>query len=521
MRDLEVKVRFCGGNMAALIRQLLEKGPFPAFSQAHRKLVIQALSIEEIIDAAALEAAHDVNREKAARFSAIHLTHCLTAIGALAHNLEKLPASAQGVLDEAARHLNEATAELYEVLDRPDFSVEGGRNLQCRTALRLLEESLIRNPSSDSIQVMACLNRMNEIASHMEWMAHYWRRFHQDTGEALPALPPIAYHRDYKGAAINGVRTTLIVLLCAAFWIATASHYGEQLIFVVTANCCLVCSRPNPAAASLGFLYGSLWVLIPCFVFNFFLMPYLTSPVLLAFFMGLMFLPGFLALGAPAPMVAATGMSYLIFFCNQVSPLNHTLYDVVLFLNSGLMLVTANVVTILVFNLILPVRPGKEVERLLRTFLRDVRMQARTDVGAVPRSVWETRMYDRMLRLISQVGPSGERSEKLLRAAFGLLQIGTDIIELRGLLRSQSLEPQIHEAIRQALRAVAELGNDFEGQMNVLGESLLHLSAGGNLSSETRREQWRAASAVHEIVHLLTHHHEFIIPHLRAGEAAA
>jgi uncharacterized membrane protein YccC len=299
-------------------------------------------------------------------------------------------------------------------------------------------------------------------------------RIHQELTQLYEALAPFAawrmgrppYHggqrltafKDYATALRNGVRSLIAVVLGGVFVYVTAWPSGPTLLVVLAASCALLSGAPSAAAASIDFAKGITLSTVVAFVWEFAFLPHLSGFPLL--FLTIMPVLAIAIIGTTKPRYALLSLGFMIFFITQLGIADAMSYNVVSFLNSGIAFTLGAWMTVLVFRVILPPNPMRDVRRLTRRIRRATERLIRSGGGHRGRRDWlgwlvnHNQMMQRLfLRL--QVNPA-LRSQAIGDCG-ALLIIAQEALRLQSILRGLDLpETEAMEALR-ALRRLGRL----------------------------------------------------------------
>ena len=63
-------------------------------------------------------------------------------------------------------------------------------------------------------------------------------------------IVPVRFHRDYRGALRNGLRSMLTIVLAGLFWLGTGWPHGDMMLLVLAPYCALLATAPDPVAGA-------------------------------------------------------------------------------------------------------------------------------------------------------------------------------------------------------------------------------------------------------------------------------
>jgi uncharacterized membrane protein YccC len=120
---------------------------------------------------------------------------------------------------------------------------------------------------------------------------------------------------------------------------------------------------------------------------------------------------------------------------------------------------------------------------------------------------WETRMYDRVNRLLDPLNPSGTNTDEWLEAGLGALTLGNEILRLRLWLASEKLSAQLGEPVQKTIQAFSHFRRDpprAAAEVKARIEQMAPLDPG---RGDAMRRVWaRMTGALVEIDVYLSHH---------------
>jgi len=291
------------------------------------------------------------------------------------------------------------------------------------------------------------------------------------------------FHLDWRGATINGLRATLATWIAGAVWILTAWPYGWMMVMMVVPNAGLLAMRDHPEKDSVEFLKGCTAATLLGWVSLMYLLPLFDSFAGLSLVLGpILFLAVLLSVH---PATAFIGVGISVFYLTLLTPSNPMVYNASLFLNNALPTLGGAVLSMMVYRIVLPNDPRGHVRAMIRVMRRDILDLLNRDVTP---NDWETRMHDRMIRMIGRMRAAEMTHAELIRGGFAALRIGREVIRARrlhagfppGSLPDRLIEPSRH--------ALARLDRSPRAAVRAL-----RLSANGLLSVAAQEQPDRAA----------------------------
>ena len=273
-------------------------------------------------------------------------------------------------------------------------------------------------------------------------------------GARLRRLP----YLDWSSAGRNGLRGGLVTLLGGLFWYVTQWPAGPTLLSYLVPAACLLSTNPSASQASVNFAIGTLLAIPASVLAQVFLLPQIDGFPLLWGGLCLCLAPGIWLQFHPRHGLRAFG--YVVFFNAMVSIRNPITFDDIALLNTWDAFALGMVCLVLVFRVLLPVNPSREVARLAGSLGRAVERLARPGASRRPMAweTWQNRQMQKILRLLQrmqqvpgldQVGP--------LQAAFAAVALGRVVLTLQALRREPMLGTDGHDAVLRALGAMRRL----------------------------------------------------------------
>ncbi len=283
---------------------------------------------------------------------------------------------------------------------------------------------------------------------------------------------PLPY-LDWTAALRNGMRGGLVTLLGGLFWYVTQWPSGPTLLSYLVPAACLLSTNPSASQASVSFAIGTLLAIPASLGAQVFLLPQIAGFPLLWGSLCLCLAPGIWLQFHPRHGLRAFG--YVVFFNAMVNIHNPITFDDIALLNTWEAFTVGVVCLVVVFRVLLPVDPSREVARLAASLGRSVERLARPHArhGPAVWEAWQNRQMQKILRLVQrmqqvpgldQVGP--------LQAAFAAVALGRVVLTLQALRSEPALGEAGHHAVLQALAALRRLRASPERAAAAMGAAV-------------------------------------------------
>src|SRR5216683_4574690 len=309
---------------------------------------------------------------------------------------------------------------------------------------------------------------------------------------------------DWLPALINGGRALVVIGSVALFWIVTGWPGGSGAITFAAIVVLLLGPLADKAyGAALLFTVGAALSLVIAAIVEFAVLPGLGTESFAAFSLviGACLVPiGALLAHARQPLQVGLFTGMTIQFMPLLAPTNPMNYDLLVYYNTGLAIITGCAVGALSFRLFPPLSTAFRTRRLLALTLRDLRHLA---MGHTHND-WEGCVRG---RLVAMPDPATPLQRAQLLAA---LSVGSEIIRLRDSARR--LAPDL---------ADGALGSaDLEGALTALAQgkcalATAHLSrldemlAGGADEADGAQTVLRARASILALWETLNDHAEY------------
>jgi uncharacterized membrane protein YccC len=166
---------------------------------------------------------------------------------------------------------------------------------------------------------------------------------------------------------------------------------------------------------------------------------------------GLFLFPLGLLMANPSTNIMAISFSFI--FLNLVQPTNPMTYDLAGTLNFALATQVGVLFGTLAYILIFPPDPQAARRYVTYRIRRGLEWLALIEPVPATSSSWETRMYDRVIRLNDPQNLSGTPTDEWLDAGLEALTLGNEILRLRRWLETERLSTELNAAVKKIIDA--------------------------------------------------------------------
>ncbi|MGC4014107.1 MAG: FUSC family protein [Luteolibacter sp.] len=440
-RDVEVEARALASQGVAWSAKVLEKTTPEPLAYNHG-LLIQIADLNSFCENAAVESSAIRQRLGAVR----RLVSAVLALVSSTRAIERLNAPADLERRGKAVRLLRAAAELIGKDDIPSGQAIAFRHLMPA------DDDLPEDPTT-AVETAWKRDRLEEIADGLDRIATELDVIRMGPKTRHPA-PPLVFHRDWTKAFSTGWRTLLACLITGGLWIGLDWH-GGAIAFIFTALATSIFgNHPLPTAGMRRFSTGVsaaavtfiLWKALPFSAAGF--------GTTLGVVVALTFLGAIALANNVQP-----GMDYNANVSQLMLGPSAAATGALAALISGLDLLAGLGIAYAAFAWA-PDREARRGARLAASILGDTRRLAQGR-WQPHRHKWEATLYDRLYQ--SGLASAGSKvcGDGLRHCLLGL-DMGLEILRLRGLLGADSLSPGERPIVQDALRL---LGADIpEGQ---------------------------------------------------------
>jgi uncharacterized membrane protein YccC len=256
-------------------------------------------------------------------------------------------------------------------------------------------------------------------------------------------------------AVASGLRATLVTLVVAVFWLASAWPSGATMVLIAATVCALAAASASPARMAIQMAIGTGIAAVAGSFVTFVLYPNLDGFILL----GAALTP-FLMFGvylSTRKQTAGIGVGYCIFFCFLAGPDNVIQYDPTAFINNAIAIIVGMIAVAVAFAVVLPTE-APWLRRLLLTELRgQVVIACSRRIGNLSNR-FESGARDLFSQITALSAGQHDLQHENLQWLFAVLEVGHAVIDIRHEIHL--LKPAGRDAARAECRTSVARGLD-------------------------------------------------------------
>jgi len=475
--------------------------------QIGRKLIFELIALNTLIEYAAAESATFRLQANQARSLLAHIFSLISARRALDAHLNRRGWPRHAPLENFHSVILDFLNEMPQRLDHGAIDDLITGLVEVHQQLKLLQPEEEIGPSEELVSKRFVIDCMDDLLDHLEGALKDWRDILYGNWKDSPSLW-LNFHRDIRAAWINGLRSFIAVCAIGAFWIGSAWDHGTLALVYVAVFMSLFSALPHPDKVGWTFFKAGVLAVIAGLLCKYFVLATGSGFEYLTVALGLFFVP--LALVMANPSMAAPSLGFAFVFCYVVRLDNQMTYDLTDSLNTSLAILTGVLFGTLSYTLIFPADPKAARRYVTYRIRRGLEDMAR--LNPIPDSCsWETRMYDRVIRLYDPENPSGTTTDEWLEAGLGAITLGNELLRLRGWLETEKHSGDIQSASKNVIDA---FGSFFSDPLLTVTEVKHRIQIMARLDPGTghrERRSWaRILGALEEIDVYLSRHPRLI-----------
>jgi uncharacterized membrane protein YccC len=431
--------------------------------QIGRKLIFDLIALNTLIEYAEAESGDFRLHANQARGLLAHIFGLISARRALDTHLVRCGWPKHAALEIFHSVIIDFLNEMPEQLDHGSIDELIANLDDVHRQLDILQPEEEIGSSGELVSKRFVIDRMGDLLNHLEGALKDWRDILSGNWKRRPSLS-LNFHRDLRAAWINGLRAFIAVSAMGAFWIASAWDYGTLALVFVSVLLSLFSALPHPDQIGWNFFKAGLLATFFALICKFFVLTTGSGFEFLTVALGLFFVP--LALVMANPSMAAPALSFAFVFCYVVRPDNAMVYDLDDSLNTALAVLTGVLFGTLSYTLLFPPNPQAARHYVTYRIRRGLEEIAR--LNPIPHfCFWETRMYDRVIRLYDPENLSGTSTDEWLEAGLGAITLGNEILRFRHWLETEKHSGELKATIEDVVDA---FGSFFSKPQHVVAE---------------------------------------------------
>jgi uncharacterized membrane protein YccC len=387
-------------------------------------MVADMFMLDDLLELSAAESKDIALREVGVREGMAALFMALVG----ATELEASSGEVHPLLEQANIIIDKALHEADAALKSGPGSVATAR-LCVNTArhdLRKLAEQAEDLEALEMSEVRITLEQLVELLENLQSALIGLSRLHSPKPHSVRRR--FRFHRDYRAAIDNGLRTVLATLASSALWVVLGWQSDALMLPIISAYTVLLALMGNPAAISFEFAKGTAIAIVVAFLFKFFLLPHIDGfPLLLG-----MLVPFWMAgiYATTKLKYTAAGLGYVVAFNTLVGATNTMTFDVASYLNQAAHWLVGVAVVTLCFRILIPRNPAKDAQRIGLAILEDVRWLA--SAAKIPdRLAWEHLQHHRLSRIALTMKGNPAGVKRTVEGGLAALHVGRAILRIR------------------------------------------------------------------------------------------
>ena len=478
---LRLRLRTCLAEMARYSAGALRGEDEAALDDLHRQLIADSQMLDTLRAYAVVEAPVLRRRNRLVRRLIGDMLSAMSSARTIRAHVRPDETPLRPLLLQVAAAFEEI-ARQRAALERPGPWLEPLRAAEAAIAGR---QAQLQGGSDADVASAALLGALAELVSAtMHAIAAFGVFVTGKGGETRPPTKaPLAVHRSPKLAFRNSVRTAIAVLALSALWQLSGWREGAGMVAVVAAITSLFGTRLNAYDLSLRFLRGTAYAVPLAFLTGHLLLPRLPGFWDLAAVVTPILVVAGLAMARTSLVAVATG--FAVMYLALLNPRSVMVYDPDGFAVLAIAVMAGLAVCVLVLKLVLPPRPGDEIQQLIgaiRTDLARLCVEQRRPA----KLVFESRMYDRVNQLLPRLELVGPHADEVLDGSLAALTLGLEIVRLRGRRQDRPLSTGAQGLLDDMLARLSKLlsepgadkaASDLAAQMRTTAETLAGTAA--------------------------------------------
>ncbi len=460
-----------------------------------RKLITELIALNSLIEFAAAESANFRRQEKRARRILAHIFSLISSRRSLDDHLERSGWPEHAALEIFHEVILDFLNEMPNRLERGEIDglIDGLHEVHAQ--LRLLRPDQAGTLSDEVVSERIVIDRLEDLVRHLEGALEEWRNLLAGRVDNDPPVN-LNFHRDLRAAWINGLRAFLAVCATGAFWIGSAWDHGPLALVFVSVLMSLFSAHPHPDRVGWTFFRAGL---VACFigmVYKFYFLPMGSGFEWLGLTLGVILVPLGLVMANPATAPAAGAFSFV--FVNMVRPFNPMTYDLADTMNNALAIQIGILFGTFSYLLIIPPDPLAARRYVTYRIRRGLGWLAVVEPVPDSPTHWETRMYDRIMRLNDPANPSATPTDAWLDAGLEALTLGNEILRLRSWLEHEKLSPALRASAEKVIAAFGRFLPEPEHAVAEVRRQIAELSRLDPGANQPNRRHWTRLLGAYE-----------------------
>lgn len=313
-----------------------------------------------------------------------------------------------------------------------------------------------------------------------------------DTGRPQPRFP-FVLHRDWIGAREAMIRAGSTMLLMGALWVATGLSVGPYLLLGTAIMTSVFSTFDNPSQIMRSIILGQVLGVIGALACRWLVWPLASNELELV----LLIMP-FIVLGTPLfshsrTMIAATDYNMVMLLLLQPAfPLTQTFGQS---LAIAIAVVAGPTTAFVAYRLIYPATARRRMNTLIAMMVHELQDMAAAANAPAYRTVWQARLYHRLLRLVRWTEKTGEREISVSDGSLAVLELGNTVLRIQELLHEPGIAPGTQRSLKLVLQRMRNVGRKPERVGRALDLAATRLSRDGRADADLIARAGRALMA--------------------------
>lgn len=282
----------------------------------------------------------------------------------------------------------------------------------------------------------------------------------------LRAFESHPMHRDWVGMGQVALRVLVVMLLVGGFWVITGWKPGAYILLGSSVMLSLFSTFDNPALMMRPVIIGSALGLTAALFCRWLLWPAAGSQLELLYLL----IP-LILIGAPIlahPRTAPIGLDYNLILLIMLQPSYPLKGEFSTSLMSGIAMLAAPCLAMLAYRWIFRQGLAQRAQMIKRMMLSELEGMAADPKVISHRSIWQARLYHRLIRLVRLSDKAGGSDATTLDYCLTILQMGTLVIHLHTHADALTTQAASRRVMQSTLLRLSRLRSNPQQALNAL-----------------------------------------------------